>query len=76
MKLLTNWRNYVLLALALAAMVFLFCDPTATNVGKWFAEFAVTKLLALAFGYAYWRLFTYWDNRNELPEIKAIFCDL
>lgn len=76
MKVFTNWRNYVLLALALVVMVLLLGEPTATNGAAWLTTFVVTKSLAVAFGYAYWRLFTYWSAKGKLPEINAIFADL
>lgn len=76
MKVFTNWRNYVLLLLAMLAMVLLLGEPTATDGAAWFTTFAVTKVAAVALGYAYWRLFTYWDKRGQLPEINAMFTDL
>lgn len=76
MKLLTNWRNYVLLALALLALVLLLGECDAQGLFEWLFSNAMAKAIGLACGYAYWRLFTYWDKRGQLPEIRAMFADL
>ena len=69
-KVLTNWRYYVLAALALVALVLLCADPdTNMPFGPWVYIVVSTKVLSFAAFYAVYKLLRRWEDEGTIPEL-------
>ena len=71
MKVLLNWRYYVLLLLGLIATVGIFGTP-ADGSPTWFVDMIVSKVIGFGAAYYYYRLMMYWCNKGYTPELEKL----
>lgn len=71
-KIILNWRYYVLLAIGSISIIGIFGYPESYEGIAWILAFVISKIIGFYFGYLYFRLFEYWDSRNEVAELSAL----
>lgn len=69
MKIITNWRYYVLAMLAVAAMTAIFSEPAGEGMLLWVSSMTISKTTGLALGYVFYRGVRYWGQKGKLPEL-------
>lgn len=69
MKIITNWRYYVLAVLAVAAMMAIFSEPAGEGMLLWVSSMTISKITGLALGYVFYRGVRYWGQKGKLPEL-------
>ena len=69
MKVITNWRYYVLAMLAVAAMTAIFSEPVGEGMLLWVSSITISKITGLALGYVFYRTSRYWGQKGKLPEL-------
>lgn len=74
MKALTNYRYYVLFALAIISFVGLFSEPSEDlSSAMWLLVLITTKVLGIVCVLAISNLATRWQEEGKLPEITELF---
>ena len=71
MRVLLNWRYYVLLLLGLIATVGIFGTP-ADDCPTWLLILIVSKIIGFGAAYYYYRLMIYWCNKGRTPELEKL----
>lgn len=71
-KIILNWRYYVLLVIGSVSVMGLIGCPRDYEGFAWFVALILSKCIGFLFGYWYFRLFKYWDSRNEIAEFSNI----
>lgn len=71
-KIILNWRYYVLLAISSISLIGIFGYPESYEGFAWILILVISKIIGFYFGYLYFRLFEYWDSRNEVAELSAL----
>ncbi len=66
-ELVLNWRVAVLAVLSALCLICMVSEPAENT--NWLLVLCLSKVAGIAFGYASYKLFTYWDKRNQLPDI-------
>lgn len=64
MKAMTNYRHYVLSALAAVAVIGVLSEPAEND--NWLAVLAASKAAGLTAGYLACRLAAYWEKRGKI----------
>lgn len=69
-KLLLNWRYYVLAVFSIVAL-FLLCADVSDELpfGAWAYIIVSSKILSVLLFYIVHRLLRYWGHHNRIPEI-------
>lgn len=71
LRIVLNWRYYVLSAVCVICLLGIFSCPAETEEGfSWFVSLFLSKIIGFGFGYIYFRLFAYWDERNKISELS------
>ena len=67
---ITNYRYWVLFIVMGLCVVFTMLDVNEDVTGVVFVYLIVSsKLLAVGFGYLYYRLYTRWEAKGTIPEL-------
>lgn len=67
MKAITNYRYYVLFALAFIATIGIFSEPEpALDAARWFIVFIIFKTVGFAAGYLAYRLLIKWEKQGKI----------
>lgn len=61
-------RSSILGVLGCICLILIVSEPADEE--KWFTQFFIVKGLGFSIGYVIYRLFSHWDARGLLPEIK------
>lgn len=72
LRIILNWRYWVLLAIGSVALIGIFGTPEDYEGFAWWVAFFVSKAIGFYLGYLYFRLFMYWDDRNEIAELSKL----
>ncbi len=72
LRIILNWRYWVLLAIGSVALIGIFGSPEEYEGFAWWVAFIISKVIGFYFGYLYFRLFMYWDDRNEIAELSRL----
>lgn len=70
-KAILNWRYHVLMAVGAAAILGLFSVPSE-NSSSWFLSMFLTKGIGFIAAYAWFKLYNYWESRNEIKELSEL----
>lgn len=76
LRIIFNWRYWVLLAIGCIALIGIFGFPEEYEGFAWCVAFIISKVIGFYFGYLYFRLFTYWSDRNEIIELSKFVNDM
>lgn len=76
LRIILNWRYWVLLAIGSVALIGIFGSPEEYEGFAWWVAFIISKVIGFYFGYLYFRLFMYWDGRNEIAELSRLAKDV
>lgn len=72
-KALLNWRYYAMTAIGVIMTIGLFSEPSEDlDASHWFAVLLATKAIGIGAGYALFRLVSYWEKRNLIPELSQL----
>ncbi len=70
-KAFLNWRSFTLGIIGTFAALFTFCTPTEDcSLSEFFLSLLWTKSLAVATGYAYYKLYTHWTKQGHLKDLN------
>ena len=69
-RIILNWRYWVLFAIGSFAVIGIFGSPKDYDGFAWWMVFILSKVIGFNLGYLYFRLFIYWDSRNEIAELS------
>ena len=73
MKSLTNWRYYVLFAIAVVAVVGMFAIPEEdVSFGEWAKVMLVSKSVGISAIVLFFTLVRYWDRKNLTKELSKL----
>lgn len=77
MKAILNWRYYVLLIIGFVACVGIFGVPDdSLSDLRWTMSLLISKGIGALAGYVFYKLITYWEVRNLIPEWTKIYQDM
>lgn len=65
-KMMRNWRYWVLAALGAVVVICILGEPIGGNI---ILQFAGSKAVALIAAYMFVHLLRYWASRNEIDDI-------
>lgn len=69
-KILSNYRYYVLVVLAIAAMLGVFAVPAEDlPFANWLYTLVSSKVIGFGAGYAAYRLTKHWEKQGTIPEL-------
>lgn len=72
-KALLNYRYYVLLAILCITILGVFSVPDDDLPLKiWMILFIILKIIGFGAGYVLYRLITYWQSKNLMPELTKM----
>ena len=74
MKILLNWRYYILLLLWLKSMFYIFAEPSP-DTENWFIILLVSKMVGFGFFWLALKMMRYWDGQGEIPELAKLLDD-
>ena len=75
-RVIFNWRYYVLTATALAGIYLLLCAPGEDlDQQLWCYVMVSSKLLGAGLLYVVGRLFDYWEAQGTIPELTQV-CEI
>ena len=66
-ELVLNWRVPVLAILSALSIICMVSEPAES--ANWLLALCISKAIGIALGYAAYKLFMYWEKRNQLPDI-------
>lgn len=70
-KAFLNWRVFTLAILFIFAALFTTCAPTEDcSISKFFISMLWTKAVAVALGYAIYKLYNLWTEQGHLKELN------
>ena len=73
MKALTNWRYYVLFAIAVIAVVGIFAIPEEdVSFGEWAKVMLISKSVGISAIVLFFVLVRYWDRKNLTKELSKL----
>ena len=73
MKALTNWRYYVLFAIAVIAVVGMFAIPEEdVSFGEWAKVMLISKSVGITAIVLFFALVRYWDRKNLTKELSKL----
>lgn len=71
MKVLKNWRYYVLLLLGTIAVFGIFGVPDDDSK-TFLADMIISKIIGFGAGYIIFRLYLHWSKEDYTPEIDKL----
>ena len=73
MKALTNWRYYVLFAIAVVAVVGMFAIPEEdVSFGEWAKVMLISKSVGISAIVMFFALVRYWDRKSLTKELSKL----
>ena len=73
MKALTNWRYYVLFAIAVIAVVGIFAIPEEdVTFGEWAKVMLISKSVGISAIVLFFVLVRYWDRKSLTKELSKL----
>ena len=73
MKVLTNWRYYVLFAIAVVAVVGMFAIPEEdVSFGEWAKVMLISKSVGILAIVLFFILVRYWDRKSLTKELSKL----
>lgn len=73
MKALTNWRYYVLFAVAVIAVVGMFATPEEdVSFGEWAKVMLISKSVGISAIVLFFALVRYWDRKRLTKELSKL----
>ena len=73
MKALTNWRYYVLFAIAVIAVVGMFAIPEEdVSFGEWAKVMLISKSVGISAIVMFFALVRYWDRKSLTKELSKL----
>lgn len=73
MKALTNWRYYVLFAIAVVAVVGMFSIPEEdVSFGEWAKVMLISKSVGILAIVLFFILVRYWDRKSLTKELSKL----
>lgn len=73
MKSLTNWRYYVLFAIAVVAVVGMFAIPEEdVSFGEWAKVMLISKSVGILAIVLFFILVRYWDRKSLTKELSKL----
>ena len=73
MKALTNWRYYVLFAIAVVAVLGIFAIPNEdVSFGEWAKVMLISKSVGISAIVLFFVLVRYWDRKNLTKELSKL----
>ena len=73
MKALTNWRYYVLFAIAVVAVVGMFAIPEEDiSFGDWAKVMLISKSVGISAIVLFFILVRYWDRKSLTKELSKL----
>ena len=73
MKALTNWRYYVLFAIAVIAVVGMFAIPEEdVSFGEWAKAMLISKSVGISSIVLFFVLVRYWDRKRLTKELSKL----
>ena len=73
MKALTNWRYYVLFAIAVVAVVGMFAIPEEdVSFGEWAKVMLISKSVGISAIVLFFILVRYWNRKNLTKELSKL----
>lgn len=69
-KILSNYRYYVLIVLAIVVMLGIFAVPAEDlPFANWLYVLVSSKVIGFGAGYAAYRLIKHWEKQRAIPEL-------
>lgn len=62
-----NWRIWVISILSMFSLICIVSEPAGDET--WWSVFFISKAIGFATAYLVYRLATYWEKRNLIPEL-------
>ena len=76
MKALTNWRYYVLFAIAVIAVAGMFAIPEEdVSFGEWAKVMLISKSVGISAIVLFFVLVRYWDRKSLTKELSKLVKD-
>lgn len=73
MKMLLNWRYYVMLILGLIGIIGIFAIPNDDlGLGTWTVYLIGSKLVGATAFYINYKLTEYWQSKGLVPELSKL----
>ena len=73
MKALTNWRYYVLFAIAVVAVVGMFAIPEEdVSFWEWVKVMFISKFIGISAIFLFFFLVNYWGRKNLTKELSKL----
>ena len=74
MKILLNWRYYILLLLWLKSLFYIFAEPLP-DTENWFIALMLSKIVGFGFFWLALKIMQYWKEQGEVPELARLLDD-
>lgn len=72
-KAFLNYRYYVMLIIGFVVFLGVFSIPDENYPFiQWFWMLMVSKIIGFGAGYALYKLVTYWESKNLVPELSKM----
>lgn len=73
MKVLLNWRYYVMMLIGTITIFGIFSVPfDDIDPFEWTWKFLLSKGIGFGAGYVLYKLFVRWDSKNLVPELSKM----
>lgn len=74
MKILFNWRCYILLLLLLKSLFYIFAEPLP-DTENWFIALMLSKIVGFGCLCLTLKIMQYWEARGDIPELARVLDD-
>ena len=74
MKILLNWRYYILLLLWLKSLFYIFAEPVP-DTENWFIALMLSKIAGFGCLWLTLKIMLYWKARGDIPELARLLDD-
>lgn len=73
MKVLLNWRYYILIIVGMIAVLGVFSMPIDDlPFGEWISALVLSKIIGFGAFYLNYRMVAYWESRDLIPEMSKM----
>lgn len=75
-KVFLNYRYYVMMIIGFVVILGVFSIPDENvSLMKWVSMLLVLKSIGFGAGYGLYRLVTYWESKNLVPELTKLITE-
>ena len=74
MKILFNWRYYILLLLWLKSLFYIFAEPSP-DTENWIIGLMLSKIVGFGCLWLTFKIMQYWEARGDIPELARLLDD-